>query len=65
MLTADTITDEQIMILFLASAISADTAHEATNTGVWPREREAARARCAEILNARHGLKTLVPPPGT
>jgi hypothetical protein len=50
MITADTITDEQIRHLWASGAISEDTAHEALNSTVWPRERAAARARCAALL---------------
>ena len=53
MITAQSITDEQINGLLRKRLISVDTAHEAMNATVWPKEREKARARCAEILNQR------------
>jgi hypothetical protein len=53
MLTADTITDEQIREAFYHGLVDVDTAHVATIHDAWPAERHAARARCAEILNAR------------
>lgn len=66
-LTADTITDEQIRDLFDASETEhrdllarADAARErrnlcveALNPGSYPLTSNGARARCAEILNAR------------
>lgn len=62
MITADTITDEQIRELWSTqpNAITGVTLMEALGLEHWPRMRKptpaeirAARARCAEIINAR------------
>jgi hypothetical protein len=58
MLTADTITDEQIRELYKERADLSPDEHRATVAALAPglgREdaRRAARAHCAEILNAR------------
>ena len=57
MLTADTITDEQIKALRDRALLGGDysTAQSCTDARLHDsrRVRSAARARCAEILNAR------------
>jgi hypothetical protein len=59
MLTADTITDEQIRELLELRAINRIQFHKATNDIVgwvdtaYQDERRAARARCAEIYNCK------------
>lgn len=67
MITADTITDEQIRELLARGIISADLAVETgakLSGGQWyaPKAlRRAARARCAEILNSRSGIDRNLP----
>jgi hypothetical protein len=62
-ITADTITDEQIRELLARGAITVDLAVETgarLNGGMWyapASVRNAARARCAEILNARQSAE--------
>jgi hypothetical protein len=61
MLTADTITDEQIRELLELDAIDLVQFHQATDDIVGRVDashrnaRNVARGRCAEILNARNG----------
>jgi hypothetical protein len=52
-LTADTITDEQIHELDRERAVDHDAVEDALSTRIHHMLRRAARARCAEILNAR------------
>lgn len=56
MVTADTVTDEQIRELARNGSLTARAwalaALRVTYTNMGERERHAARARCAEILNA-------------
>jgi hypothetical protein len=51
-LTADTITDAQILALFHADEIAAIELTVATLPGWSADDRQEARARCAEIFNA-------------
>ncbi|HEY6037256.1 MAG TPA: hypothetical protein VIV58_23410 [Kofleriaceae bacterium] len=60
-ITADNITDEQIRELIAASAVPLATALDAMGMRAWglpsKKEQRIARARCAEILNARAASK--------
>jgi len=51
--TADTITDEQICHLDSMRAVDHDTIEDSLSTTVHHLIRRQARARCAEIWNAR------------
>jgi hypothetical protein len=51
-LTADTITDAQILALFHADEIAAIELTVATLSGWSADDRQEARARCAELFNA-------------
>ncbi len=58
MITADTITDEQINELYREATKLIALCNDATRGGrAWleSKQRAEARARCAEILNARSG----------
>jgi hypothetical protein len=61
MLTADTITDAQIRDLLALAEINPIQFHQATDDIVgwvdddYQNARKDARARCAELLNARNG----------
>lgn len=67
MLTADSITDDQIRDLLEFDEIDLVQFHQATDDIVgWvdvghQNARSAARARCAEILNARQGANSMEP----
>lgn len=53
MLTADTITDAQILTLFHADEIAAIELTVATLPGWSAKDRRETRARCADLFNAR------------
>jgi len=52
-LTADTITDDQILELFHANKIAAIELTVATRPGWSTEDRREMRARCVELFNAR------------
>lgn len=56
-LTADTITDDQILALFYAHEIAAIELTVATRPDWSAEDRLWARSRCAEIFNARAHAK--------
>jgi hypothetical protein len=53
----ESITDAEIYRLHREKRISVDTLHEATNTTVWPQDREKARALCVNMVSAEKTMR--------